>query len=443
MKGFPLPAALRRFAGCLLIACLGVSSAPDPGKAAVWPPQMALGGHLRAIGSVAHLETDSAQRVVDRDPYLDGQAELRLNHRLQAGSRWAMDTHYELVALAGDTLESRSASIGAGAGLPRGYLPQTGVDDRRRLWDLTGNLSETDRHLVYQRLDRLHLSYTPDWGSLRLGRQALTWGDGLIFNPMDLFNPFAPTAVQRDYKTGEDMLHLRWLLGAADAEMLYLPRRDPESGDLREDQGSTAVKLHLPISGLEVDLMGARHYADSVVGVGGNGYLGAALWRLNATYTQVADGSVADNYLQLVANLDTAWMWRGKNLYGLLEFYYNELGNRGDYASALADEVLAERLARGEIFTLGQYYLAAQVQVEAHPLVRLDTTLIVNLWDPSGLVQPQLLWDLAEDWQMILGGQWHWGARGSEFGGFTVDSPVDPQRLAPADRLYLWLSRYF
>ena len=40
----------------------------------------------------------------------------------------------------------------------------------------------------------------PRWGVVCVGRQAVTWGNGLIFNPMDLFNPFSPVDIERDYK---------------------------------------------------------------------------------------------------------------------------------------------------------------------------------------------------------------------------------------------------
>ena len=79
---------------------------------------------------------------------------------------------------------------------------------------------------MFHRLDRLSLTFTPSWGLVRIGRQAVTWGNGLVFNPMDLFNPFAPTAVQRDYKIGEDMAYAQVPIGMAETQLLYLPRRD-------------------------------------------------------------------------------------------------------------------------------------------------------------------------------------------------------------------------
>jgi hypothetical protein len=440
MKGPKRPVSFWLVLGwLLLLAGPALSAESQPESPA--PLQMDWGGHLRVIGSAAFLDPDAAQRVVDRDPYTDGQVELRLKNRLDVGQRWSLDTHYELVGLGGDTRENVSAL--KDAGLPPGLVPGTQVGDAHRLLDLTGILHDDERQLLYHRLDRLHLTYAPDWGTVRIGRQALTWGDGRIFNPMDLFDPFAPTAIQRDYKTGEDMAHLQVPLSAGDVQMLFLPRRDPDSGDLQEDQSSYAIKVHRPVGALEVDLMGARHYGDEVVGLGGSGYLGEALWRVNATYTHVSGGDASDDFLQLVANLDYAWIWGGKNVYGVVEGYYNQLGNSGDYQSAVNDDLLVERLARGEMFTLGRYYLAGQLQVEVHPLAQVHTTAIVNLADPSGLLQPQLLWDVAENWQLIFGGQWHWGGQGTEFGGFSIDEADGRHLLRPADQVYLWLSFYF
>ena len=278
---------------------------------------------------------------------------------------------------------------------------------------------------------------------MRLGRQALTWGDGLIFNPMDLFNPFSPTAVQRDYKVGDDMAYLQLPLNTGELQMLYLPRRDPVTGDVEEDVASYAAKYHTFVGAMEMDVMTARHYADTIAGLGASGYLGGAAWRIDTVYTYLDEGDGRNDILQAVANLDYAWVWGGKNYYGLVEIFYNSLGYTDDYERVLDDTDLLERIDRGELFTVGRYYLSGQVQIELHPLLQLYTTAIVNLCDPSGVLQPQLVWDVTEDFQAIFGAQWQWGGCGSEYGGYEVTAAGTTVRLAPADRVFLWLTYYF
>jgi hypothetical protein len=403
------------------------------------------GGYVRAIGTATEIDDPSIYQFADTGVYTDGQAELRLKNETFFGSQWALETHYEAVVYGGDTRRNNSELIRRFAGQPASayYIPSSAVNDDRRFFDLTHTLVDKDDVVAYHRLDRLNLTYTPSWGSLRIGRQALTWGNGMVFNPMDLFNPFAPTAVQRDYKVGEDMVLAQVYLGAYDAQALCVPRRDPDSGALSEDQSAYAGKFHFSRDALEADIMAARNYDDDILGAGATGTLGGAAWRLNAVYTFVSEQYDQSDFLQVVANMDYAWLWGGKNVYGLLEFFYNGLGTVDDYAQALQSPYVSSRLSRGDLFTLGRYYLAGLLQIELHPLLRNDWTLIVNLEDPSVLVQPQLLWDVATNLQMILGVQWHGGADGTEYGGF--DTSVDGQtvKITPFDQLYLWLTYSF
>ena len=83
--------------------------------------------------------------------------------------------------------------------------------------------------------------------------------------------------------------------------------------------------------------------------------------------------------------MDYSWVWWGKNLYGFLEFYYNGLGG-DDYLAVLSDPNVLERLARGELFTLGRPYLGWHIRLEVHPLFNVYVSVINNLSDPSGML---------------------------------------------------------
>ena len=422
----------------------GAAATDDATPGVLSGMHMQWGGYARLIGTWTHIDKDTLYAMVDDGPYADGQAEGRLKNQLDIGSRWTLETHYELVASNGETRKASQRLLASLPGAPAFTLfLDRPVDDASRLMDLTHTITEDDETLVYHRLDRLNLTWTPDWGTVRLGRQALTWGEGLIFNPTDLFNPFAPTAIQRDYKTGDDMVLVQLPVGQSDAQLLYLPRRDPLSGDVESDQASYAARYHAFIGSLEASAMAAGHFDDAIGAVGVSGYLGGAAWRINTVYTHLTEKNGQDDFFQVVANIDYAWTWGGKNVYGLLEFYHNGLGSTEAYQQSLENKALMNRILRGEMFTLGRYYLAGQIQVALHPLVQVYTTAIFNLSDPSGLLQPQLLWDVATDLQLIVGGQWHWGKDGTEFGGYDVDLDGIDISIAPNDQAYVWLTYYF
>jgi hypothetical protein len=401
------------------------------------------GGHLRTIGTVSWIDDDSLFATQDTGPYWDGQGELRLKNELFMGKRLRLDVHYELVDQTGDTLETRNGmGLSSTAGIMDLLIGQA-VNDDRRLMNLTHILDEGNRHVAYHRLDRLNLTYSDSWGTVRLGRQALTWGNGMIFNPMDLFNPFAPTTVMRDYKAGDDMAYLQIPLGAGEAQFLYLPRRDRQTGDVADDQSSYASKWNFPVAGMEIDFMAARHFSDHLIGAGATGYLSGAAWRFDSLYTFLDMDDEQVGFWQIVANMDYAWGWFGKSIYGLIEYYYNGLGYTDDYHKALADPALSNRLSRGELFTLGRHYLAGQLQIELHPLLQSHWGAIVNLVDSSLIFQPQLVWDVALNWQLIAGATIYSGGDDTEYGGYDASVGLLSFEVAPSDNVYLWLTCYF
>ena len=172
--------------------------------------------------------------------------------KLKSG-HWTFDSAYQLVGLQGDTLR-------LGGGLP---------NDDRRLFNLTDVLTEGGDSALLHRLDRLWVGYASEKTVVRFGRQALSWGNGLAYAPMDLVNPFNPTAIDTEYKTGDDMLYLQYLQdNGNDVQAAYVARRNPVTGDVESDQATAAVKYHGFAGLAEFDLLVADSYGDTTVGIG-------------------------------------------------------------------------------------------------------------------------------------------------------------------------------
>jgi hypothetical protein len=163
-------------------------------------------------------------------------------------------------------------------------------------------------------------------------------------------------------------------------------RRNPETDDVEFDQASLAGKLHTAVGTTEFEFVAGKHFEDFVIGAGSTGYFGDAAWRVDGTWTFL-DDDTNDDYLSLVANMDYSWVWFKKNLYGFVEYYFNGLGE-DDYQEAVLNPAIAERVARGELFALGNHYLTGQLQAELHPLFNVFFTAINNIEDPSGILNP-------------------------------------------------------
>lgn len=426
---------LRVFLFSAWLIALFLAAAGTPGAKA--GPDMEWGGHLKVQAGLSRPGADSFYAPVGTGDLFDGRLDFRLKNLLYIGDNASLETHYELLWSGGDTRRKQNQ---LGPGSP-GVAAVGTDDDHLRLFDLSYRLSEDNDQLLYHRLDRLVLTLQPAWGVISLGRQALTWGHGLLFNPMDLFNPFAPTDIQRDYKTGDDMAVVSFPLEPGnELQLLAVARRNPVGGKVELDHSSLAAKYHFSRGMAEYDLMAAKHYRDAVFGLGRVGYLGDAAVRLDGTWTMLNSGSGNDNFFSLVANLDYSWVWQDKNYYGLVEFFFNGLGS-DQYTRILTDPDMTARLARGELYTLGRTYLAGELQVELHPLFNLSLTAITNLADPSGLLQPRGVWDLSQSTRLTCGAVIPFGRSGTEYGGFRL--PDSRFNSASAASLYLWLIWYY
>jgi hypothetical protein len=402
-----------------------------------------LGGHVKARGSVSWPDDETLFGVVGTDPYYDGNVEGRVKSKLLFGERGYVETHYEMVLSGGDTRRKTKDLEGLFPQFQNGgFKVGRPINDDRRFMDLTWTIDEQKGHVLYHRLDRLHMMLQSEWGIVDIGRQAVTWGNGLLFNPMDLFNPFSPSDIERDYKIGDDLVSMQFSSEkVGDFQFLYVPRRSPATDNVEWDQSSVAGKLHIIRNTTEFDIMFAWHYDNPVIGLGSRGYLGEAAWRLDGVWSFMDDDSNRrDGYLTLVANVDYSWVWWNNNFYGFLEFYLNTLcGN--DYGHELGEKDITDRLDRGELFTLGRTYLSGHIRWEAHPLLNISMTVINNASDPSGMLQPRAVWDVKQNVQVTVGGNVTYGTKETEYGGFTMPGTNFMQKTP--DSVFLWLTYYF
>ncbi|RRJ82795.1 hypothetical protein D0544_13150 [Aestuariirhabdus litorea] len=407
-------------------------------------PAAELGGHLKGRIGVEQYPAHSLFRDVLGDSARDQGADLRLRFGERAG-RWSFEAHYQLQARQGDGVELQNR-------LPlSGLLPDSAPNDERRLMRLTHVISEGRRDLRLHRLDRLSIGWqNPRWVA-RVGRQAISWGNGLFYAPMDIFNPFDPAAIDKEYKSGDDLFYGQWLSdGGADLQLVWVVRRDPLSQSVDPEQASQALKYHGFFSlgrdedEGEFDLLLARHYDDPLLGLGLLHNLGEGIWRGDFTLTRSDHRTVAS----LVSSLSWSWVGWNKNMSGALEYYYNGFGERAGtpgLEAVVDNRELLERLVRGELYALGRHYLAASLTLEATPLLRLTPTLFTGLQGPSALAQLRLEYDMTQSMRVLAALEQPIGPRGTEFSGIEASAlaPLPRRYLSRQSRLTLQLGWYF
>ena len=390
-------------------------------------------GHVKYRSLLTDYPTDSLFQDFSDDPAWDNNADLRLNFSAYKNA-WALKVDYQLLTLAGDTVSMLQQNPGLG------FRPQLISNDDKRLMDLTHIISEDDDSISAHRLDRLNLSYTTDQAVVRAGRQAVSWGNGLIYNPMDFFNPFDPAAIDTEYKTGDDMIYGQYLFNNGDdAQAVWVGRRDA-NGDVNSAVASSAVKYHVFLDDYEIDFLLAEHYDDRTIGLGGVANAGGAIWRSDIVASEIDN----DSFVSGVINFSYSWVAWNKNVSAVVEFYRNGFGiDDGDYSLANLSQHpnLMQRIGRGELFTLGKHYLAAAATIELSPLWLFTPTVFTNLDDDSLMLQLLSQHDLQQNLQLLVAANFPLGDDGTEFGG--IDSGVPGRPLSVGASAFMQLAWYF
>jgi len=146
------------------------------------------GGHLKYFLTYSDFP-DKSVFAGDDNPYTEHLGNLRLKLETR-DAHWSGEIHYVMDALYSKNLASCQL---------RGALTAGGCDnlgsDAKQLFDLSTSTTIGDDALLVQRLDRLWLGYSTDKVVARFGRQTISWGNGMVYNTFDLFNPFAPDAI--------------------------------------------------------------------------------------------------------------------------------------------------------------------------------------------------------------------------------------------------------
>jgi hypothetical protein len=219
------------------------------------------------------------------------------------------------------------------------------------------------------------------------------------------------------------MLYGQYLLNNGDdLQFAHVFRRNPFTGDPESDQATTAVKYHGVLAESEYDLLLSRNYDETTFGIGGNRSIGGAVLRGDAVLADTPSGSK----LQLVTSLSYSWVWGGRNMSGVVEYYFSEFGQKSgryDIASLAQNDELLRRLERGESFTLGRNYLAGGVTIEMSPLWLLTPNLFANLDDGSALLQLVTTNSLGDNAEFLAALNVPIGPSGSEYGGIGAGLP--------------------
>ncbi|MFT5482043.1 MAG: hypothetical protein ACI9GW_000690 [Halieaceae bacterium] len=371
-----------------------------------------LNARLKAFATLNDLPDTDVLLLDSDNPQLQTNLDLRMLFRHDIGG-WEFVVDHSTTILNGAGLDSLRSST----------LDQVPTEDNISALDLSWTLDDGERHQFFHRFDRLAVRYRADSWGVTLGREAVTWGSGKVFNPMDLFAPFAPTTIDRDYKAGVDLIVVDKLFSTgSDVQVLGVFRRD-KTGEYDSEEGSYAAKWRTFLGATELELALGRHYRDSVVAVSFRLPVGGALAQADWVATQL---DLEDEWrISAVANIDYSFSLNQKTAYIFAEYYRNGFGEDETPQSPEGLSVpLGARLARGEVFGITKNYLAMGGSFQWHALLTQSATVLWNLHDNSTLWQTSIAYEPGDNQRIEAGITASVGNRGDEYGAIEIGEGI-------------------
>ncbi len=276
--------------------------------------------------------------------------------------------------------------------------------------------------LVQGWIDRADVAFRAGPLDLQLGRQPIGLGTSHFVSVLDILAPFAPGDLDSTFRPGVDALRIRTGVGDTGEAELILVGSDP-IGDF-----AAVARSRLQWGLFDIEALAGRFRQRGFGGLGLEGEVGrAAVWAEAALVQrrgEFAPGGGPRAAASVVAGADG--FVKGEVLLssGIL---YQDSGARDS-----ADLILVQSagpVAEGWQFLSAAAYWFVSASYEAHPLVRLDGSGLVNVIDGSTFWQPRLTWSVSDEADLSLFG-WLTGGRRADLSG-AIPEPRSEFGIAP------------
>jgi hypothetical protein len=268
-----------------------------------------------------------------------------------------------------------------------------------RITQLGGVVAQTQHFVDYNELDRASFAYQTRQINLTVGRQAIGWGRGTIFSAVDIFAPFTPLEINREWRRGVD---------AARADIKI---SDTASIDMVTawgpalDQSALGLRVRGYAGPIDAELVFAKRATDYLYGMTSSAAIGDfevhGEFAAFQTPGDVPSPGLFGNHdlvPKVVLGVSNNFNI-GTGLKVLLEYHYSGFGASDPklLPALLATPAYSARVQRGDTQILGRQALAAQATYTFNENWNGSFEQLQSLTDSSGVLVPILSWDFTEN----------------------------------------------
>lgn len=366
---------MRRRRALVLLGCAVV--APRLAAAEDEPDIYDIKAALRSSFVVAR-EPDEPALFPERDAAIS-LGRFRLMGELRPTASLALDAAYE---------QRVSLSSAATALVGFGVMPSL-ASAPYRITQLDWSLASTDSYTWRHEIDRLSAEYKASSVNVTVGRQAIGWGRGVMFSAVDLFAPFSPLELDREWRRGID---------AARAEVTFGPKLSADAVAAVGDSVDTSAfvgRVRGYYGPADFELVGGRRARDVMAGVTSSAAVGDAELHGELAVFRAPEplpaGGQFDPRVAIKALLGGSYQVDvGNGLLVVVEYHYSGFGaaRASEMIALLANPAFATRFARGDTQILGRHAIALVATYDVSPELQLGVRWLQSPVDGSGVATP-------------------------------------------------------
>lgn len=265
-----------------------------------------------------------------------------------------------------------------------GILPSE-VATPFRIEPLVWRVGESPHGNWRHEIDRANAQVHVSRADLTIGRQAVGWGRGVMFTSVDLFAPFSPLEVDREWRSGVDAVR-------ADIKLT-----DRSSVDVVGAFGTTlnrsafAARARGYAGTVDVEVAGGRRGEDLFGGVTTSAAVGDAELHAEAAAFRIPYESGHDVVWKVVGG-GSYRIPIGAGILASAEYHYSGFGaaHPEDIPALLRTPSFVGRYIRGDMQILSRHAIGVTGAYESSPEVTYSGQWLHNPADQSGIVAPAL-----------------------------------------------------
>lgn len=280
-------------------------------------------------------------------------------------------------------------------------------------WEIAEN---TETFLYRHEIDRALIALNPAWGQAIIGRQAIGLGRGVLFSAVDIFAPFSPLEVDREWRRGVDAVRIeRRISNTSSVEIIGAFGHSWE-------QSALLGRARGYLGDIDGELIFGKRAGDTMLaGVISSAIADAELHTELAFFStpeSQADGGLFGNE-HLVGKIVLGGSYTfdiGNGLTLLGEYHYSGFGVKDieDATTLLEEDVFQERFLRGDTQILGRQALAYQLSYPFNSALNGAFLILQSPLDSSGVACPSLNWDFSQNASVVGSVFIPWGDEPSE-----------------------------